>query len=148
MQRVKSGDLVSVEYVGTINNDEIFESTLDTGPLEFEVGCGSVLPAFEQAVLNMAINEKNEITIPAGEAYGESIADLIHTMDQDSFGKDHELNPGMILNLDFEHEGQTQKVPALVTKIEDGQVTLDFNHPLAGKTLSYAITVTDIKNKE
>ncbi len=146
MQQVKSGDLVSVEYVGIINGKDIFETTADSGPLEFQVGTGAVLPSFDQAVVGMAVNEEKTITIPPNEGYGEILPDLIHTMDQERIGGDTQLKTGMILSMDFEHDGQTQKVPAQITNIANGLVTLDFNHPLAGKTLQYTITVVGIQN--
>ncbi len=144
MQRVKENDSVTVVYNGAIENGDIFESSADTGPLEFTLGTESVMPLFEQAVLGMAVNETKSIKIPPPEAYGEHRAELVQSIDRTIF-KGKELHPGMTLGLDMEKEGKTVKVPATVTAVGDDTVTVDFNHPLAGQTLVYTITLKAIQ---
>lgn len=143
MQRVKENDSVTVIYDGAVQNGEIFESSDDTGPLQFTLGTQSVIPLFEEAVLGMAIDETKAVTVPPTDAYGDRVEALVQDIDRSVFkGKD--LQPGMTLSMDMEKDGKTHKVPATVTAISDETVTVDFNHPLAGQTLVYTLTLKEI----
>ena len=143
MQKVTEHDHVTVIYEGLLNNGEVFESSEETGPLSFQMGTDSVLPAFEKALLGMTANETKTIKISPEEGYGAKQQELIHTLPKTSFG-DREIKPGMVLGLTVEKDGQKHKVPALVTEISGEVVTVDFNHPLAGQELSYQITLKSI----
>jgi len=144
MQRVKENDSVTVIYNGAVENGQTFESSADTGPLDFTLGTQSVMPLFEQAVLGMAVNETKNIKIPPAEAYGDRREELVQTINRAIF-KGKELHAGMTLGLDMEKEGKSVKVPATVSAVNDDTVTVDFNHPLAGLTLVYTITLTAIQ---
>jgi len=82
-------------YDGLISNDEVFESAADTGPLEFIVGSGSVLPGLEQAVLDMTENEQKTVTLPPAETYGPKREELILTVKQEAFSGKITPQPGM-----------------------------------------------------
>ncbi|MDH3392926.1 MAG: peptidylprolyl isomerase [Desulfobulbaceae bacterium] len=144
MQRVKENDSVTVIYDGAVQDGEIFESSEDTGPLQFTLGTQSVMPLFEEAVLGMAVGEKKSITISPTEAYGDRVEALVQDIDRSIFkGKD--IQPGMTLSMDMEKDGKTHKVPATVLSITDDAVTVDFNHPLAGQFIVYTITLKEIQ---
>jgi len=145
MLRVKDGVHVSVSYEGRLENGEIFESTADSGPLEFQIGTNSIFPAFEKALINMAVGEKKTILLNPEEAYGPWSEDLTHTINRSVLSENITPEKGMILGLNMERNGETQKVPAMVTAMEGDMVTVDFNHPLAGKTVIYDITLLEIK---
>lgn len=145
MLRVKDGVHVSVSYEGRLENGEIFESTSDSGPLEFQIGTNSIFPAFEKALINMAVGEKKTILLNPEEAYGPWSEDLTHTINRSVLSENITPEKGMILGLNMERNGETQKVPAMVTAMEGDMVTVDFNHPLAGKTVIYDITLLEIK---
>src|SRR5690625_7976223 len=78
MSQVKKNDKIKVHYTGKLNNGEIFDSSVDREPLEFQVGQGQIIPGFENGVLDMKLNEKKTLVIPSEEAYGEPREDLIH----------------------------------------------------------------------
>jgi len=143
MQRVKEKDTVTVIYNGSLESGETFETSEDTGPLEFTLGTKSVMPLFEEAVLEMSVGETKSITIPPHHAYGERREELVQEIDRDIF-KGKELHIGMTLGMDMEKDGKTHKVPATVTAINDNNVTVDFNHPLAGENIIYTITLQEI----
>ena len=147
MQKVQENDHVTVVYNGTLENGETFESSSETGPLEFTMGTQSVMPLFEQAVQGMTVDETKDITIPPQDAYGERREELVQDIDRAVFeGK--EILPGMTLGLDMEKDGKSHKVPATVTALSDTTVTVDFNHPLAGQTLTYTITLKSIQTAQ
>lgn len=148
MNKVEKGDLVSVVYDGLLSNNEVFESSKDTGPLEFRVGENSVLPGFENAVLGMTEEEEKTINLVPDEAYGPKKEELIHTVNRKVFGEKIDPQPGMVLGLTINRDGHKEKVPAMVTEISGENVTVDFNHPLAGRTLTYKITIKEIKKQK
>jgi len=147
MEKIEHGDYVTVTYTGRLKNNEVFESTDNTGPLEFQIGANSVLPGFENALLGMTANENKTIHLPADEAYGPVREELIHTVNRAVFGDKITPKPGIVLGLTVERDGQKQKVPVMIKEIVGDEVIIDFNHPLAGQDLTYHITVTAV-NKQ
>jgi FKBP-type peptidyl-prolyl cis-trans isomerase 2 len=147
MEKIEQGDYVTVTYTGLLKNNEVFESTDNTGPLEFRIGANSVLPGFEKALLGMAVNEIKTIQLPADEAYGPIREELIHTVNRAAFGDKITPEPGIVLGLTVVRDGQKQKVPVMVKEIVGDEVIIDFNHPLAGQDLTYNITVTAVNKK-
>ncbi len=142
--KVEKGDTVVVVYDGLLDSGDIFESSDTTGPLEFKVGEGSVMPAFEKQVIGLAQGEQKTFQLAAAEAHGESNPDLVQTVDRSVLPGQGQLTIGMVLGLTVDHEGRKEQVPAMVTAVNANQVTIDFNHPLAGKALTYKVTVQSI----
>ena len=144
MPRATEKDLVIITYEGFLANGEKFESAEATAPLAFQFGNNKLMPSFEKAVMGMEINETKTITIPLEQAFGPRQDDLTMTVNRASFG-DTPLNQGMVVAIKKEVNGESHQIPATVIKIDDDQVTVDFNHPLAGQELTYKITLVDIK---
>ena len=143
MQRVSENDSVTIIYDGLLPTGEKFDSSQDTGPLQFQMGTGSVLPAFEQALLGMAPQETKSITVAAQDAYGLKNEELVVTVSRQGLA-DQAVAPGMILGLNMEKDGEQHKVPATVLAVGAETVTVDFNHPLAGQDITYRITLLSI----
>ncbi|MEW6594065.1 MAG: peptidylprolyl isomerase [Thermodesulfobacteriota bacterium] len=143
MQRAQQNDQVTILYNGTLANGEPFESSDDTGPLSFRIGDQSVMPAFEQAVVGMAAGESKTITLSAEEAYGPRREELVIEVPRDTFGP-RELSRGMVLGLTMEQEGKPVQMPATVVAVAEQTVTVDFNHPLAGQSLTFTLTLQSI----
>lgn len=138
----KAGDTIKVDYVGTLNDGSIFDSSEDHGrPLEFEVGKGHVIKGFDNAVVGMGEGEEKELSIQPSDAYGEHDPTLVQKVPREIFPQDAELAPGLL----FEAGLPTgEKVPATITAIDDKTVSVDLNHPLAGKTLNFKIKIKEI----
>lgn len=143
--KVKTGDTVVVLYDGLLDNDELFESSESSGPLEFTVGDGSIMAAFDTQVIGMSEGETKTFRLTPDEAYGPSNPELIHTVDRSVLPGQGSLSVGMVLGLTIDHEGKKEQVPATVTSVDGSQVTVDFNHPLAGQPLRYKVTVQSIR---
>lgn len=148
MKRAKPGDVVSIDYEGVLENGEVFESTAEIGALDFTLGTGSVMPAFELAIVGMSVNETTEIVLQPKDGYGERQKELLQTIDKSVFGDKQELKVGQILNLNVVKEGKTHNVPATLIEIGDTTLTVDYNHPLAGHTLTYKVTVKSIEQSK
>ena len=93
----------------------------------------------------MCEGEGKTITLPPDEAFGQKDENLYHTVNRNVFSENIEPKVGMVLGMTVEREGEPHKVPALVTGVHGEQVSLDFNHPLAGKHVSYKITLKAIR---
>ena len=139
---VKNGDKVKIEYTGTLEDGTIFDSSADHGnPLEFEVGSGQVIKGFDDAILGMKEGEEKQFSIEPADAYGEHDPTLVQKVPREIFPQEAELVPGLL----FEAGLPTgEKVPATITDVQGGIVSVDLNHPLAGKKLNFKIKVSTI----
>lgn len=138
----KNGDKVKIEYTGTLEDGTIFDSSADHGnPLEFEVGSGQVIKGFDDAILGMKEGEEKQFSIEPADAYGEHDPTLVQKVPREIFPQDAELVPGLL----FEAGLPTgEKVPATITDVQGGIVSVDLNHPLAGKKLNFKIKLSTI----
>lgn len=136
---VAEGNTVQVAYEGSFEDGTVFDSSEKHGkPLEFTVGQKQVVPGFEQAVVGMEKGESKEITLKPADAYGEPREDLVKKFPKEQFPQDQDPKVGMKIAVGLQNG---QQIPATITKVEDDGVTLDMNHPLAGKTLKFKMTI-------
>ena len=143
--KVKAGDQVVVIYDGFLKNGDLFESSQSSGPLDFKIGSGLVMPDFEKNIIGMRVKENKTFTIPAAQAHGLSQPELIHTMKRSLLPNHKQLKTGMILGLNVDRENKKHKIPAMITALDEKTVTVDFNHPLAGHDLTYKVTLQKIQ---
>lgn len=141
MKRVRQGSRVTVQYVGTLDNGRIFQSTEEGAPLEFTIGKGEVFPVLEAGIMGMAEGEVRNIVIPAAEAYGPRREENILRVDRGRFPAGKEIMVGQKLGIDF--AGGRSRV-MLVLAVGESTVTLDGNHPLAGCDLTFALRLDRI----
>ena len=141
MVQAKSGDTVTVHYVGTLEDGTAFDSSEGGEPLEFVIGSGNVIPGFEQAVLEMNPGDAKTVTIPADDAYGPYLEDRVLVVERQQIPSDMPIDIGA--QLQIQQEGGTV-IPVIITDITEGEVTLDANHPLAGEDLTFKITLMAI----
>lgn len=143
MEKVKNGFFVSVDYKGTLDNGEVFDSSHGRQPLEVKMGAGQLIKGFENELLGMALNDKKTFTLEPQDAYGERNEDL--TQDFARADIPAQINPevGMTVGM---NTPDGQQVPAKIVHMDDDKITLDLNHPLAGKTLTFAIEVVGISD--
>lgn len=141
MSIVKIGDTVKVHYVGKFDSGDVFDSSEDMDPLAFTVGAGQVIPGFDQAMVGMSIGETKDIVIPPAEGYGDRVEELVQTIDREQFklsGVDPEIGMGI------EMQTPQGSFPLVITDLTETTVTLDANHPLAGKELHFSLTLVEI----
>ncbi len=136
------GSKVKVEYTGTFDNGEVFDSSEGKGPLEFTLGEQQVIKGFESAVETMELDEEKSIIIPPQEAYGETNDQLIQKMPRERLPKDMEPKEGMTLGL---QDPSGRVFPIKIVAVDTDTVTMDANHPLAGKTLHFKIKLIAIE---
>lgn len=138
----RSGDTVTVHYRGTLEDGSVFDSSEGRAPLLFTLGEGDVIPGFEAAVIGLEVGEKAVTTIPPEEAYGPRYEEAVQEVPIDLFG---EAAPEIGDVVSVIADDGTQ-LAATVSAISDDlmTVTLDFNHPLAGRTLTFEIELVEI----
>ena len=137
---VKKGDKIKVEYTGSFESGEVFDASEKHGkPLEFEAGVGMVVPGFDAGVIGMDVGEGKTITLKPEEAYGMPNEQAIQKVPKDKFPA--EAKEGMMIGVPLPNG---QQMPAKITKIDDNEVTIDMNHPMAGKTLVFKIKIVEI----
>ncbi len=144
MSKVEKDMFVSVEYTGTLENGEVFDTSKGSKPLEIQMGAGQLIKGFEQALTGMTLNEKKNFTLQPGDAYGHRDEKLKQAFPRKDVPKGIEPQVGQTIGL---HDGNGQQIPATIVDVNDEQVTLDLNHPMAGKALTFAIEVVGINEK-
>ncbi|BBO88630.1 FKBP-type peptidyl-prolyl cis-trans isomerase [Desulfosarcina ovata] len=141
MQKVESGLFVSVDYTGTLDSGEVFDSSEGRQPLEVQMGAGAVIPGFETALMGMSLNETKTVTLAPEEAYGHRDENRMHDFPKSEIPEGMTPEVGQTLMLSTP---QGQQIPAKVDSIDDQKVVFDLNHPLAGQNLTFALTVVGI----
>jgi len=141
MQKVTSGLFVSVDYTGTLENGDIFDSSEGRQPLEVQIGSGTVIPGFESALLGMSLNETKTVTLSPEEAYGHRDERRMHDFPKSDVPAGMEPEVGQTLMLTTP---QGQQIPARVDSVDEDKVVFDLNHPLAGQSLTFQIEVVGI----
>ncbi|MFP5286460.1 MAG: peptidylprolyl isomerase [Thermoanaerobaculia bacterium] len=140
MAEAKNGDTVRIHYTGTLDDGTVFDSSEGQQPLEFTLGSGEVIPGFEAAIQGLHPGEKKEVTIGSDDAYGSHRSDWVLVIDREDF-PDH-IQPEVGQQLQLSQGGQSFVVT--VTEVTDASVTLDANHPLAGKDLTFELELVEI----
>lgn len=141
MKKAEKGKNVKVHYTGKLDDGTVFDTSRDSEPLEFTVGSGHVIKGFDQAVDGMEEGEQKTIRVPSDEAYGPLREEMKITVKRDQMPPNIELREGLHLQL-TQPNGTIFNV--MVTNLTDEEVTLDGNHPLAGRDLNFDIELVEV----
>lgn len=141
MSQAKSGDKVKVHYTGTLDDGSTFDTSSGRDPLEFTIGEGQVIRGFEDAVIGLNAGESTTTKISAEDAYGPHREEMVIVVDRARLPQD--LNPHVGEQLEIRRpDGQFFAV--MITGVSEADITLDANHPLAGKNLTFKIELVEI----
>ncbi len=143
---VQITDSVLVSYTASLDSGEVVESVPESKPIPVSIGSGRILQAVEASLLGMEPNDSRTVKIFPEDAYGLYHKTLVHEVPLETFSDKIKPRPGMILSLSIEKDGQEQQVPATVLGISNESVTIDYNHPLAGKAITYEVKLHAIGN--
>jgi FKBP-type peptidyl-prolyl cis-trans isomerase 2 len=142
MQKAKRGDVVNVHYKGTFDDGTEFDSSDGSDPIQFTIGNGDVIVGFEEAIIGMSAGQTKKERFVPERAYGFHRDDLVFTIERKQLPNSNDIGVGDTLRIGFA-DGGTAAVQ--VADLDDDSVTLDANHPLAGQTLNFALTLVSIK---
>lgn len=133
--------VVKLHYTGTLSDGTTFDSSEGKEPLEFMFGSGMIIPGLEEGIKGLKVGDKKTVQIPSEKAYGPVMEEAKQVVPKEQLPTEVELKEGMQLAA----QGPHGVIPVTIAKIEGDQVTVDFNHPLAGKDLTFEVEITDIR---
>ena len=141
MTQVKTGDTVRIHYTGTLADGSTFDSSAGRDPLEFTVGSGQIIPGLDKAMPGMTVGDTKTVDVVADEAYGQPDPAARQAVPRTEIPGDVPLDLGTQLQVQTP-DGQVMAVT--VAEVTEAEVTLDANHPLAGKDLTFDIELVEI----
>ena len=141
MSAINKDTIATVHYTGTLPDGEVFDSSRDGEPMAFLVGHRRMIPGSEEELMGATAGETREFTLPPERAYGERDDSLILKVGRDQFPPDVDLKPGLMMMT------QTDQgpMPLTISEINGDEVTIDFNHQMAGKTLTFNVEIMDVR---
>ncbi len=141
MKQARNGDRVKVHYTGMLEDGTVFDTSRNREALEVTLGSGTVIRGLEDALVGMAVGETKELAVASADAFGPRRDELVVQVEKEEFPPHIDPREGMALNLKGPEE---QVVPAVITEVSEDSVTIDANHPLAGKNLTFFIELAEI----
>jgi peptidylprolyl isomerase len=141
MAQAKNGDTVTVHYTGKLEDGMVFDSSANRDPLQFTLGEGLLIPGFEQAVLGMSPGESKTAEVSADQAYGPHREEMVVEIDLQEFPPHLQPEVGQQLQIP-QSDGRVARLAVIA--VSEQKVTLDANHPLAGRDLTFDIRLLEI----
>ncbi len=138
--KIQDKSYVAIQYTLTLDSGETIDQSGDT-PFSFILGTGQVIPGLERGLLNREKGEKLQLTIAPADGYGEFREDMLRDIPRSQFPQDMELKAGM----PFEAQSPQGPLRFTIKEVTADNVVADFNHPLAGQTLHFDITISDVR---
>jgi FKBP-type peptidyl-prolyl cis-trans isomerase SlyD len=123
-------------------SDEVIDSSQDGDPMTYLHGASNIIPGLEQALEGKVVGDEFEVTVEPGDAYGEHSEDRVQVVPREAFQEMEKVEPGMMVTAQTD-QGQ---INLLVTEVDEATVTVDANHPLAGKSLKFSVTVEAVRD--
>lgn len=140
-QRIGPGKRVTLHFSVLLLDGAIVDSTRDRAPATFTVGDGNLLPGFEESLFGLKVGDKRSILLEAANAFGPHNPDNIQVMRRGLFARDMTLEPGVVVS--FADKSKAE-LPGVIVDVNTDQVTVDFNHPLAGKDLTFQVEIINV----
>ena len=141
MSEAKNGDKVKLHYTGKIKNGEVFGTSRDREPLEFSIGSGSILPGIENGIIGMQIGDNRTIELAPEDAFGPAQEGLTLDMKKSEFPENMTFTVGETIPMQRKNGNF---ILVMIKEVKEDTITLDANHPLAGRTLIFDVELLDI----
>ena len=140
---LEANKVISFNYTVKDDNGKVLDSNMKDGPYIFLTGRNQVLPGLETALGEMIIGSKKNIKLAAAEAYGEYDEGAVQSVKREFFPEEAELEIGLTY---YAHTPEGRHLQFVITKIENDDITVNFNHPLAGKDLMFDVELLDVRD--
>lgn len=137
-----AGSTVRVHYNGYLEDGTPIGSSRETGPVEFTIGESTLIPAFENAVVGMEEGDTKTVSLEAQDAFGERREELVRTIDKEQLPSHIDPQVGKFLEI---HAEEGENVRAQITDVSEDKLTIDANHPLAGRKVTFEIELVEIE---
>ena len=145
-KKIEVNSIVIMHYTLRLEDDSVADSTLDEDkPAIFQMGAGHISEAFEQQLLGLKVNDKKRITLKPQEAFGMPLEENIYTVPSSRFDNINDLSVGSIVAFS---QGEHGEIPGIIRGISDGLVVVDFNHPLAGRQVTFDVQIVEIRDND
>jgi peptidylprolyl isomerase len=141
MSLAKQGDTVKVHYTGKLEDGTVFDSSAERGPVEFTIGQRQFIPGFERAIVGMNPGDTKKVAVGADQAYGPHRDEMVVVVAREKLPQGVPPTIGQQLQIQ-QPDGQT--IPARIAEVSESEITLDANHPLAGKDLTFYLQLVAI----
>ncbi len=141
LARANDGNTVKIHYTGTLEDGTTFDTSVGREPLEFTLGEGQLIPGFEEAVKGMQVGQSKTVTIPSERAYGPHLDDLVLVIEREQLLGNLDPEVGQRLQMQ-QTDGRT--IVGIVTDVSETTITVDANHPLTEKDLTFEIELVEI----
>lgn len=138
--RIGTDTRVTLHFTVRLAGGEVVDSTRERAPASFRFGDGSLLPGFEQALLGLKAGDRRSVLLEPGQAFGERNAENLQVIDRARFAPGVELSRGLVLSF-ADKQGE---LPGVVMAFDDDKVTVDFNHPLAGREIGFEVEILEV----
>ena len=139
--QIAKNSVAAFHYTLTDDQNQVIDSSTGRDPLTYLHGSGQIVPGLEKQMEGRVVGDKFDAEVAPEEGYGVHQAELMQEVPREAFQGVEDIQPGM----QFQGNGPQGQINVTVTKVEDDKVFIDGNHPLAGKTLHFAIEVTDVR---
>ncbi|MFT4244375.1 MAG: FKBP-type peptidyl-prolyl cis-trans isomerase [Candidatus Woesearchaeota archaeon] len=145
MTQIEKNKVVSIHYTGTLEDGTIFDSSEGKEPLEFIFGIGQIIPGLEEGLEGLKVGDKKKVeNITPDKAYGPKLDEAMQEVPKSQLPEDLDVEVGMQLAA----QGPQGPIPVVIAKVKEESVVVDFNHPLAGKTLTFEVEVTALRDAD
>ncbi len=139
---IEDNKVVTIDYTLKDDADTVLDTSEGREPLVYLHGASNIIPGLEKALSGMTVGDDFEVTVEPVEAYGEYNPEMVQQVPKDAFQGVEEIEPGMRFNA----QGAQGPIQVVVTNVDEAQVTVDANHPLAGKILNFNGTIRDVRD--
>jgi FKBP-type peptidyl-prolyl cis-trans isomerase SlpA len=142
---ISANSQISLHFSLKMDDGQVIDSTFDRAPASFSMGDGSLLPGFEARLLGLVTGDSKEFDIPPEDGFGQPNPNNMQTMKRTDFAADMPIAPGLVVSF---ADAQNAELPGVIASIEGDRVEVDFNHPLAGKTLKFDVQILEVKDAD
>lgn len=135
------GTQVTMHFSLSLEDGTVVDSNFEGDPVTFTVGDGNLMPGFEQALYGLSAGEEHELVIPPEQGFGQHNASNVQTVDRSDFPADVPLEEGLVMTF---ADAQNNELPGVVVSFDETTVNIDFNHPLAGRDVTFSVKILDV----
>lgn len=142
---IAQGSRITMHFALKLSEEQEVDSTFNKEPATFVLGDGNLLPGFEERLIGLTTGDSKSFTVPPEKAFGQTNPQNMQSMKRSDFPVDMPVSPGLMVSF---ADAQGAELPGVISEIEGDWVTVDFNHPLAGKELIFNVQILEVHDAD